>query len=551
MSPTSDTSGAAGRIRRALPLLLVAAVAIGAYVGTLGHALVYDDSVIAQNELMHHPWNLRGIFASSYYGSLRHDSELYRPLAVWSLALNFGLNRLFQLAGAHPAGFHAFNVLLHAAASVLVFAVVRSLRRASGIPVLALAAALLFAAHPIHSEAVANVTNRSEMLAAILGLSFLVLHRRGRYVPAGVCAFLALCGKESAVGFLPLAWVTDRLFARGVPEAGETGERPPAPWKGYVAAGAALVVFLALRSSALAGSADRPALMENPLIAAPIVTRLLTAAALQFEYLRLVLVPIGLSSDYSFDQMPLATSVADARVVAFAVVLVAAGWAAWIARKRFPEVAWSVAGYALLFATTSNALFPIGVIFGERLAYAPSIFVCVLAAFALARLAEWSRPPVALSVLAIVCATLVVLTVRRSAVWKDDMTLFRDQVATAPRSAKAHLSLGTTLALAGREAEAVPEYETSLRIYPEHSQTWYCLGNALHRLHGDPSRIVAAYESALRFGPMNHEARINLLLTLLELGRKEEAKAQFAELVRLAPGHPAVPALAKRIESSR
>src|SRR5207247_10907754 len=106
----------------------------------------------------------RSIFASSYYGTLRHDSELYRPLAVWTLALDFGSNRLFGLAGAHPVGFHALNVLLHVAASMLVFATVRALRPSSGVPVLALAAAIRLAMHPIHRELSANDHNRSMVL---------------------------------------------------------------------------------------------------------------------------------------------------------------------------------------------------------------------------------------------------------------------------------------------------------------------------------------------------------------------------------------------------
>ncbi len=507
-------------------VLLVAAAAIAAYANTLGHTLVYDDVVIRQNPLMQAPGDVLGIFAAPYYGPLRADVDLYRPFTVWTLAWNWGLNRLLGLAGDHPASFHAFNVLAHACVSALVFVWLdgRKLGRW-----LAAAAALLFAAHPLHTEAVANVMGRAEVLALGLGLTFAVLHDRGRHALAGVAFFLALCSKESVVGFLPLVVLLDRLRP--------AAERP-ALLRAYGPGGAALALYFALRVAALQGVEERPAILENPLMYVSLGERLLTAAAVQIEYLRLLALPVGLSSDYSYDQIPVVRSAGDPRVIAFLVLVSAAAFSAWRWRRTLPALTLAVLGYALLFAPTANFVLAIGVVMGERLAYAPSLFFCVLGALGLARLALAFGAPTGNALLAAAVLALGLLTVQQNRVWRDDLTLFQAQARSAPRSAKAHLNLGTALSQAGDDAAAIPAFEASLRIYPQNSQTWYALGISQYNLRVEPVKVITSFQNALRYGPMHHDARAKLAIVFFRCGHPEEGRKLVEELQRLAPGHP-------------
>ena len=160
------------------PPALVVMISFLCYGGNLFHGLVSDDLVlIPEQKAFHNPTDVRAIVGSLIWGDIHERQPIYRPLVTWSLAVNHRLNRALGLKGEHSPGFHLVNVLSHAVAACLVTHLLLKI----GLPFLAgLSAGLLFAAHPIHTEAVSLVTNRSEMLGAIFGVFFLLSHLRRR-----------------------------------------------------------------------------------------------------------------------------------------------------------------------------------------------------------------------------------------------------------------------------------------------------------------------------------------------------------------------------------
>lgn len=527
--------GQANRRSCSGPYVLIALVAFLVYANTLSHGLVYDDKIILESPLLAHPFDVKAVFSNGFYDKIKSDVALYRPLCDWSCVLNWRINEWFTGKGDSHAGFHLVNVLFHTAACCLAFAwlVEIGIQRWVG-----LASALLFAVHPIHVETVANVTGRSDAMAMMFGLAFLVLHRRERAVLAALAYLFALWSKESAIAFLPLAIATDVLVR-------PTGKRPAVG--AWIALGITLAVWLALRATAMQHLGSPVPYIENPLFVAPFVGRLLTACSIQLDYLRLQLVPVGFSTDYSFNQIPLVKSALEPRFLGFIAVLVGATLLAWWSRKRRPEIALGVLGYAMLFSTTSNLAVPIGTIMAERLAYMPSIFVCLLVCTLVWIALDRFGTGWAALATGVIVALFGVGTLCQNRVWSDELTLFADQVRTAPNSAKAHFNYGVALALSRREREALGEYERSLAIYPEYAQTWYCKGNALYRLKGDPTSIIDAYRNAIRLGPAHADARANLALFLIAQGRKDEARPLLSELRALDPNHPSLPVIDKRL----
>ena len=105
---------------------------------------------------------------------------------------------------------------------------------------------------------------------------------------------------------------------------------------------------------------------------------LLTALSVQLEYLRLFAFPVPLSTDYSYNQLPIISSVINYRVILFILLFISAGWLSWKARRRHPVVGFCVLGYTILFGATANIVIPIGTIMGERLMYATSAMLCLL-----------------------------------------------------------------------------------------------------------------------------------------------------------------------------
>ncbi|MCY2960382.1 MAG: DUF1736 domain-containing protein [Planctomycetota bacterium] len=516
-----------------------ALAAILAFANTLGHGFVYDDALLLGEPRVQSLAAWREILTQPFFRSAANDIDVWRPAASLSFALDFTISGWFGDGAPNPPVFHVGNVLWHAAASALagLLALRLGLSRAA-----ALAAGLLFAVHPIHTEAVANVYQRQELLAATFGFAFLLAHRAGRGGWAGVLFLLALASKESALGFLPFALALDALLPQGARRF-----RPRA----WIGPALALAIYLALRMQALDGVQPRPMLLENPSGTVSALERIATAARVQTLYLGLLAWPFGLSSDYSFDQIPIVSSLRDPRVLLFVGIAAVALYAAWHWRATRPRVAIAVLAYVCLFAVTSNVLFPIGTIAAERLVYAPTLAAGLLVAEALVIAAERG-----LGRAAWVAATAIVLaaglaSVDRNRVWADDVTLFRDQVKTAPRSAKGHLNLGIALQRAGDNEGAARALETSLAIYPDNSHTWYSLGVALYNVRAEPKRVVQAFDNALRYGPMHHDARVKLILVLLQLHAKDDARRQIEELARLAPAHPQLPELRARLAAAK
>ena len=531
-----------------MPYLAIALLSIVAYANTLHFPFVYDDCDIVRSPLLHDPWNLRAVWNSEFYGMQKAEYLLYRPLADWGYLLNYRANELVFGDGASAIGFHAVDILLHAAVGCLIFAWLRRLKLDAPV---CLIAALLFSLHPLHTETVANTTNRSDAQASLFGLAFLILH--GLRIPI-VPAALYLCAmwsKESAAAFLPLAIAMDAMF-RGRAESSSSLEIPDAtrrrwPLREYALLAGTLAVWLMLRSRALEGLRSPPAPIDNPLQVATTAERLWTAAAVQLRYLWLLVCPVGLSSDLSYDQIPIVRSFANVAVLGFFAIFLCAAAVAWRLRRRAPAAAFAILGYAILFSTTSNFALAIGTVMAERLAYTPSILFCTLLGLALWQMRLFVGTRTVAAIVGTVCCCFLWLTIRRNETWSDNLTFFREQARTSPRSAKAHVNFGSALGNIGDDRGVVVEYELALAILPGYPGIDYQLGNALRRLNAEPQRIIDAYHRAILVDTTDVDARANLAWTLIDLGRKDEARAVVREMRALAPDHLLLPKLEGRL----
>jgi len=303
--------------------LLAAAVAAAVYANALSNGFAYDDVHIVVND------EALGSLASLPERLVRPwwpDEAAGRDLGLWRPVSTAALAVQRAVVGLEPLLFHAVNVGLHAVVTGLVVLLAGAL---VGVPA-ALAAGLLFAVHPVHVEAVANVVGIAELLSAIfyLGACLLFVRRTGGGAPTSSCpgrggdegggapglsagAVLAICAlyalaflaKESAVT-LPAALALLDLTRRPVSLSclrGRLAQRAPL----LVALGVTVTAFLALRLLVLGSVASsRPPLGAHLLEEIP---RIWTLGVIWFEYLRLLFVPLSLSVDYSPDVIPVLT----------------------------------------------------------------------------------------------------------------------------------------------------------------------------------------------------------------------------------------------------
>ena len=428
---------------RLLVGLLLAAVVL-AYANTLGNQFVMDDELyIMRNPQVTSP-SLSQLFAPNPV------SSVYRPLAFASLALSWALG------GAEPLGYHLLNLLLHAGVTWLLYILLQELLASwpEGKSI-AFSAALLFAVHPIHTEAVAWVVGRAELLAAGFLFAGWILHLRDRPIASLACFALAMLSKESAVAFLPLLLV------------GDYAKRKWKPPLRYALAAALTFLYLVLVWKAEGGrfGPAEIAVADNPLLQLPGGWRVLNALRVAWKYVALQVYPAVLSCDYSFNQIPVYRDLRHNLPSALATAAVLGAWI-WALWKR--KSGWAVAAgiYLFGFAATANILKPTGTIMGERLAYLPSAGFCLIVALVWSWL-EHRQQLVAWGLLATVVLAFSVRTVLRNRDWKDNFALYSSAVRAVPNDARMHSNLASEYMVRDQLDLAAKEYEAALRINPD------------------------------------------------------------------------------------
>jgi len=438
--------------RRALPVLALWAFALLAYSNSFRAGFVFDNerAILRDSRVQAATAENARLILTQDYSYQNSSSGLYRPLTTFSYLLNYAILG----GGAHPAGYHWVNFVLHAVNILLVYWLGLLLFQEMG-PAWALAA--VWALHPILTESVTNIVGRADLLAGFGVLAGLLCHAKsaaasGRRKLAWLAALMlaaaiGMFSKESGVVLLAAMAIYDFTIATG-------GARARLP--GYAAVALPVAIFLYVRSRVFAGLATVPVpFTDNPLVGAGFWTARLTAVKVIGKYLWLLVWPRDLSCDYSYNQIPVAGGFAALAVCA------AAAAAAVLCYRRHKVVCFFVAFFFAALAPASNLVIFIGSIMAERFLYLPSVGFAGCLVWAIYR-----RPRIAPVVLALICAALAVRTYARNIDWLDDRSLWASAAKVCPASYKTHLHLATAVIRPQGEGmdRAIAEVNRSLAI---------------------------------------------------------------------------------------
>lgn len=553
--PRVAEHGASGRGPWWPAALGLAVLTLAVYANALSGGFCYDDNVvILRNANVQDPARILALWTDAYWATSA-GPEGWRPLTIFSFHVNY------RLGGNAPFGYHMVNVLLHGGCTLLLF---RLLTRLAFGQATALVASVVFALHAVHTEAVSQIIGRAELIATLAALGAAVLHVEA-FPPApdhaarsrptahrllcavGACAllFLGLLGKESAIGMLGIVAATDALAVvrrhRGT-LAGESRRwwtaardvaraRWPA-WLGYCAAVAA---FLAARFLILGTASPVPEVpfVDNPMVGVPPLLRPLASLLLFGKAATLLVLPVHLSADYGFAQLPVDTFWTSGFFWVGFLTLVGLCWVVISCGKRAREgdetrrhgagvrhaeaVTWGALVLALGWVPVSNALLVIQTILGERTLYLPSLGACVLLAGAFSWARESTRPPVR-QVAWVALVTLLffhaVRTPLRNNDWHSDMALFAATAEDSPKSVRALNNGGSVLMLRGDVAGAEARYRKALALFP-------------------------AYD----------DARANLATLLARRGELAEARAELLRILEHNPDHRLAAEHLRKIEA--
>ncbi len=526
-------------------LLLVAAVAIGASVSGLGNGFAYDDvRVVERNERVHTLADPVGFFTEAYWppGKFVGGSTLYRPLTSFAFAVQWAIGN------GRPVVFHATSILLYALVAVAFLMLATRLLP----PIPALLAAALFAAHPVHVEAVANVVGQGELGVNLLLLLGVGIFLRGRNA-AGLserdriliclCYGLACLTKDN--GFvLPGLLVAAELTVVQDPRPLRDRLVGMAPLWALLAGVA--VLYLVVRTAVtgtLAG--DYPHILIGT---ASHSERILTMLRVGLEWPRLLLWPAHLQADYSPQDFQRVGTFGVGQALGVAMVLGTA-WLGWWTRRRAPVVTFGLLWLAVAIFPVSNLVLKSGIVLAERTLFLASAGAMLVVGAALAgALERWPRRrPVTLAL----AAGVVLLGVWRSAVrhpvWRDTTTAFAQAVQDAPRNYRVHWTYAIDLYERGARESAFKELETALALYPADPSLYADAGD-LYRTDGQCDRSIPMYSRALALMPDLRFTRSRLASCYMRLGRYAAARGELRRLV--AEGSPEFDKLLPAVDSA-
>jgi len=507
-------------------LWILCIVSILLYSNTLKHGYAYDDfSVIAENRIVTKGISaIPEILSTPYrWGYFRTANDMYRPLSLVMFAAEY------QMFDADPAVSHLVNVVLYACCVMLLFIFFKVLFKESNIP--AFMAALLFALHPIHTEVVANIKSRDELLCFLFVVSALIFFIK--YVEHGKIAtlafgsllyLLALLSKETAASLLII--IPCIFFAY------KNGDKKRS-WIVTACSIIVMAVFLSIRYAVLeahhANDISNILFIDNFLVQPPTTAeRYATPMLILGMYLLKLLVPYPLISDYSYNSIPLVNfSSIPVWFSILAYLLLATIVIVRLRKHAKDKLAFGIICYLASVAMFSNLVFLTGTPMAERFLFLPSIGFCwVLAVLAAKYLSPGKMPAVIsdvfankklLGVLTAVALVFILITVKRNEEWKDNITLFSADVAKAPSNARLNYYTGNEIFKAAYAGAYTPaEMPTQLsnakhylfkaiQIYPQYTDALKALGKGYYVLRMfDSSEYY--YKQALTITPGDIEA---------------------------------------------
>lgn len=528
-NPPTPRGPAVWRLRAAGVALVLATVA--AYWNSLSVPLFFDDKpAILDNPTIRQLWPLTGVLNPPQDGS----SVTGRPLVNLSLAVNYALG------GTAPRGYHVFNLLIHALAGLTLFGVVRrtlllpALRdrfgRAAGL--LAFTIAALWVLHPLQTESVTNVIQRTESLVGLFYLLTLYCFVRGLDTPRprwwlGLGVAGCLCGmatKEVMVTAPVLILFFDRAFAAGSLGAAWRLRRA---WHLGLAATWLLLLALLIQTGGTRGEGAGLGLGATPW------DYLLTQCRAIVLYLQLSFWPHPLVVDYGTDLVGGLGEVwwQAALLVALAALTVVAWW-------RWPGAGFVGAAFFVLLSPSSSVVPLVSQTIAEHRMYLP--LAAVLAAVVVLLHQRAGRT----AVLVLLCAAPVLgaLTHLRNRDYRSELALWTDTAAKAPANARAQINLAEILIKEGRPAEALVAAENAVRLRPDYPEAQNNLAIALTQT-GRPEPALAAARRAVELKPDYAGAHSTLGIVLAQFGRLPEAIRHFETALQLAPGSAAAPSL--------
>lgn len=535
------------------------------YLNTFNHEFALDDDVVYLKN-QHVQKGVKGfgdILSHGFlHGFTKTEDQSYRPLVL----MVFAVER--DLFDNNPKALHFMNALWYFLCAWVLWLAMRAMLRKYH-PSYAAMIALLFLAHPVHTEVVANIKGQDDLLHFILLISslwllFRYLHGRkiNDLVLSLISYFGALLCKEVAVTFVAVVPLAIYFFAPSPRQLdGSENEERAGMVDDLIRAGKltlpfvlVFVTYFVLRASILSDvTFEEPMTVINNALAAAgsAGERIATVFWMQIEYLRLMVFPHPLSWDYSFNQIPLVSFTHWKGILSVLILGGLGAYSIWGTLKKDP-IAFGILFYFITMSVVSNLFILIGATMAERFLFVPSVGFLLALVLLGGRFLGGPNPierPRLKTIGGIVAVALLLLgakTITRNTDWKNNDSLYLASEKTSPNSSRVQDALGAVYRSRGEKLPpGAPQrtqlfqtaeryYSKSLDILPSNFSSWYNIGVCYNAL-GKIPEAENAYRQTLSYSPRHQNALNNLGVIHFERRDYLEAKDLFLKMMEVNP----------------
>jgi Tfp pilus assembly protein PilF len=531
------------KYRNRLAALLIALLTLLAYSNTLENSFVFDDYlVIADNNFIKSWHNLPRIFSKNYLTSsedtyllgkqdVGSGESTYRPVVTTTYFIDY------CLWGLKPFGYHLTNLLLHIVNALLLFYFVSLITKNH---MIALLAGLLFALHPVNTEAVYVISFRKDLLAFLFFISSLIIYirlddYRGKKKPIAYCLSiilfcLALFSKEMAVTLPAVLMLYDYFFnkKRGLQEILANLKFR---YSGYILIGLCYLFI----SQFLIGS--KYPHLEYP--GGSFYTNILTMSVAIAEYIKWIFIPLNLHfilPDPSAVYYSLNTT-----VILSILLVVLFLFVAFKSRKTAKESSFSILWFYITLVPVSN-IFALVSPAALRYLYIPIAGLCLLEAWLLTKIFTLSLPWLGRKVLgafgffviSVILISYSMITMNIGSIWKDNISMWSDMVKWYPKNITALSSLGKAYEKIGADKKAIGLFKNALYSNPNNAWTHNALGSCYGNI-GQHNAAIAEYTKAVSLNPDYADAYNNLCDEYISVGKNSQAIESCKKATELNP----------------
>lgn len=499
---------------RALILFVISIIILGfaVYSNSLNGKFVWDDEILIKGNTYIQDWSkLSKLFTEDIGAGSAHKYNFYRPLQMLTYMVDY------SIWGLNVVGYHLTNIILHILVALCICWLVNILFNDK---FLSFVTAILFVAHPIHTEAVTYLSGRTDPLATFFILLCFILYIKGLELKSAkvyifmVLSYLAaLLSRESSLILPLLILLYHYAFKKKL------------VLRKYLPLLAIAFIYIILRLTILKFLLS---IVPHPTISQRILGFFVAIAS----YCKLLFLPFNLHFVYEYKPFNLTNPV----TILGAAILFLLSIYAFRKRKTNKLIFFSVYWFFIALLPVAN-IYPINAHMAEHWLYMPSIGFFIILAKVLSSGYSYKKfRTISIVFTILLLAFYSILTIRQNNYWREPIAFYKRALQHAPHSLRAYNNLGVAYVNIGKNEEAIASFKKALEINPDDAKIYYNLGNT-YKIIGKYEEAIAFYNSAIAITPNDITVYNNLGNAYVDIGKYEEAIGAYKRALKINPAY--------------